>query len=48
MFSKAEIDSIFDEYNEITVSSTAKLSEIKTKDLTDSNTGRCITLHGLH
>ncbi|MDO9044721.1 MAG: hypothetical protein Q7U35_05375 [Methanobacteriaceae archaeon] len=36
MFSKSEIDSIFDEYNEITVSSTAKLSEIKTKDLTDS------------
>jgi hypothetical protein len=25
MFSKAEIDSIFEEYNEITVSSTAKL-----------------------
>ncbi|MDO8870293.1 MAG: hypothetical protein Q7V10_06025 [Methanobacteriaceae archaeon] len=36
MFSKSEIDSIFDEYNEINVSSTAKLSEIKTKDLTDS------------
>ena len=36
MFSKSEIDTIFEEYNEITVSSTAKLSEIKTKDLKDS------------
>ena len=36
MFSKSELDQIFDEYNEIKISSTAKLPEIKTKDLNDS------------
>lgn len=33
MFSKSELDQIFDEYNEIKISSTAKLPEIRTRDL---------------
>ena len=37
MFSKSELDQIFDEYNEIKISSTAKLPEIRTKDLNDSS-----------
>lgn len=36
MFSKVELDSIFDEYNEITVSSASKLPEIKAVDLKNS------------
>lgn len=35
MFSKSELDQIFDEYNEIKISSTSKLPQIRTKDLNE-------------
>lgn len=35
MFSQSELDQIFDEYNEIKISSTAKLPEIQTRDLNE-------------
>ncbi|MDP1553611.1 MAG: hypothetical protein Q8M06_11430 [Methanobacteriaceae archaeon] len=37
MFSKSELDQIFDEYNEIKISASAKLPEIRTKNLNDSS-----------